>query len=171
MRTLTLSCTSLLFAGLIAGHGDAQSLPYDFSAADTLLQNELSQLNGHVAVIVRQGNHELYRFQAGDIDYGTKTRLASLSKTISAGVILSLVDAGTLLIDQRLGDTLPGFTIPGMGEATIADCWGMRHGFNTLVPYEANTNFNLAQSVGLIGLFGFQQFRPGEMLGYDGSGM
>lgn len=171
MKPRLLSALPLLLVPAFAEPALAQSLPYDFTSADALLQQELDQLDGNVAVVLRQGTQELYRFQAGAIDFDTKTRLASVSKTISAGVILSLIDAGTLSPDQRLGDTLVGFDIPGIGEATFADCWGMRHGIYTRLPYEISSNWNLAQSVGLIGLFGSLRFRPGEQLGYSGAGM
>jgi CubicO group peptidase (beta-lactamase class C family) len=145
--------------------------PYDFTAADVLLTNELPNLNNHVAVIVRQDGHELYRFQAGDIDYDTKNRLASFTKTISAGVILALRDEGLLTLDERWGDTLLLFDSNGIGEPTILDAWAMRHGVDTPIPYERDARFTLAESVVRIGLTGGVYFEHGTQLGYDGLGM
>ena len=48
-------------------------IPYDFRAAETLLQSELPNLMGRVAVIVRQDGRDLFRFQAGSIDFDTQT--------------------------------------------------------------------------------------------------
>lgn len=160
-----------LFALIAFAPCGSYAQPYDFTAADTLLQSELNNLEGHVAVIVRQNGTPLYRFQAGDIDYGTKTRLASVSKTISAGVILALVDDNVLSLDERLGDTLETFEINGLGDPTILDAWGMRHGIDSLIAYEHDQRFDLAASVERIGRFGYLEFEPGTRLGYDGSAM
>lgn len=145
--------------------------PYDFSAADALLLANLSDLSGHVAVIVRQDGLDLHRFQIGDIGYETKTRLASFTKTISAGVVLAVRDAGALALGERLGDALPLFESNGLGDPTIVDAFGMRHGIETPAPYEIQPFYTLAQSVTLIGINGFLAFTPGTQLGYEGSGM
>jgi len=146
-------------------------VPYDFSSAEYLLRSELRDLEGHVAVIVRQDGTELFRFQAGDIHYDTKTRLASFTKTISAGVILALRDDQVLSLDERLGSSFPLFDARGIGDPTILDCWSMRHGIDAPIAYERDPRFTLEQSVALIGLTGTLVFRPGTRLGYDGAGM
>lgn len=146
--------------------------PYDFSEADALLNGQLANLSGHVAVIVRQDGVELYRFQAGDIGYDTKTRMASFTKTISAGVILALHDEGLLSPDERLGNTLAIFETNGIGDPTVLDCWAMRHGIDSTVPYEHSPLYTLSQSVALLGHNGYLVHSPaGTQLGYDGAGM
>lgn len=145
--------------------------PYDFSAADEWLTNSLPDLDGNVAVIVRQDGVELYRFQAGAIDYDTRNRLASFTKTISAGVILSLVDDGLLALDEPIGETYPIFAANGIGDATVLDCWAMRHGIDSAIAYERDARFTLAESVARIGLTGYLVHEPTTQLGYDGSGM
>ncbi len=168
MRLNRLSALSLCFAITRAAHAQ----PYDFSDADLLLNAELPSLNGHVAAIVRQDGLELYRFQAGDIGYDTKNRLASFTKTVSAGVILALVDEGVLSLTERLGDALPLFENNGLGDPTVLDAWAMRHGIDTAIAYEHDPRFTLAESVNRIGLTGFLVFAPpGAQLGYDGAGM
>jgi CubicO group peptidase (beta-lactamase class C family) len=150
----------------------AHAQPYDFSEADALLTAELPALSGHVAVIVRQDGADVYRFQAGDIGYDTLTRMASFTKTISAGVVLSLVDAGLLSLDLRLGDALPLFEMNGLGDPTVLDAWAMRHGIDAPVAYEHDPRWTLAESVARIGVTGFLVFSPpGSQLGYDGKGM
>lgn len=145
--------------------------PFDFSEADALLEAELPALSGHVAVQLRQDGHELYRFQAGDIDHDSRTRLASFTKTISAGVVLALADRGQLDLEQRLGDALPSFEAAGIGAPTVRDAWSMRHGITALRPYERLARFDLQQSVARIAATGSLQFEPGTQLGYDGKGM
>lgn len=146
-------------------------VPYDFSAAQALLEDELPNLSGRVAVLVRQRGRDLFRFQAGSIDHDTRTRLASFTKTISAGVILDLIEDGVLELDERLGDALPFFDANGIGDPTVLDCWAMRHGLDTPGEYHRDPSYTHAQSVLLIGTQGFEVFAPGERLGYDGLGM
>jgi CubicO group peptidase (beta-lactamase class C family) len=166
MRILTSAVIALT---ILVGHAAAQ--PYDFSEAEAMLTEELPNLDHHVAVIVRQDGVELFRYQAGDINYDTQTHLASFTKTISAGVVLALWDEGRISLDERLGDTLTFFNDSGIGEPTILDCWSMRQGFDTPVAYERDSRFTLIESVGRIGITGFPIFEPGTQLGYDGVGM
>jgi|GEM_PF-6192364 len=78
MRLLTL--VPMLIA-LFIPPAVADAQPYDFAAAEELLTSELPKLKGHVAVIVRQGGTELHRYQAGDIGFDTRTRLAGSVST------------------------------------------------------------------------------------------
>jgi CubicO group peptidase (beta-lactamase class C family) len=150
----------------------AHAQPYDFSEADVLLNAELPSLAGHVAAIVRQDGVDVYRFQAGDIGYDTRTRLASFTKTVSAGVILALVDEGVLSLALRLGDALPSFESNGLGDPTVLDAFSMRHGIDSAVAYEHDPRFTLAESVARIGFTGYLVFAPAaSQLGYDGAGM
>ncbi len=150
----------------------ASTGPYDLSAADALLQSELPDLQGHVAVLVRQNGKEIYRFQAGDIGYDTKIRMASFTKTVSAAVILALRDEGLLSLEERLGSALPKFESHGLGAPTILDAWGMRHGIDSAVPYEIDARFTLAESVDRLATFGYLAYSPpGSQLGYLGAGM
>ncbi|MFZ4573463.1 MAG: serine hydrolase [Phycisphaerales bacterium] len=149
----------------------AAAQPYDFGDADALLTAELPNLSGRVAVIVRQNGRELYRFQRGTINYATRTHLASFTKTLSAAVVLSVVDDGRLGLHERIGDVLPAFASNGIGAPTVLDCFGMRHGIHTPIAYEIDRRYTLAQSVALIGATGFQAYPPGTTLDYDGPGM
>jgi len=149
----------------------AEDPPYDFAAAEALLEAELPDLADHVAVILRQNGRDLFRFQHGDIDFDTKTRLASLTKTISAGVILSCVEDGSLQFSERLGDGLALFEREGVGDPTLLECWSMRHGLQCPRPFERLSSYDHGQSVALIGLTGSLAFPPGTQLGYDGKGM
>jgi len=153
----------------VAARAGAQ--PYELSEATDLLNAELANLGGHVAVIVRQDGRDVYRFQAGDIGYGTKTRLASFTKTLSAGVVLSVRDSGQLALDERVGDTITLMSTRGIGDATVTDCFGMRHGISTPIAYEIDSRFTLSEAVNRIALTGTQSFTPGAALEYDGVGM
>lgn len=159
----------LIMVGLNGVWASAQV--YDFSVADAHLESQLPVLNGNVAVIMRQDGREIYRYQAGVIDHDTLTRMASFTKTVSAAVILSLVEDDVLTLDEQIGDALPLFATRGIGDFTVLDAWSMRHGIETAAPYEHDDRYTLAESVNRIGLFGYRVFPAGTMLGYDGSGM
>ena len=145
--------------------------PYDFADAKALLDAELPNLSGRVAVIVRQDGRDIFRYQAGSIDYSTQTRLASFTKTLSAAVVLALRDEGVFELDETIGQTLPLFVSNGLGEPTRLDCFGMRHGIVAADAYEINRFLTLTQSVNLIGLNGTLEFAPGSALAYEGLGM
>ncbi len=167
-----LAAALALVAFAASGANAATPGPYDLSAADALLRSELARLRGHVAVIVRQGGTDIYRFQAGDIGFDTRVGMASFTKTVSAAVVLSQRDEGRLELDERLGSALPAFESNGLGAPTLLDAWGMRSGLDSLVPYEHDARFTLAESVDRLARFGFLAFAPpGSRLGYDGAGM
>lgn len=156
-----------------------QAHPYDFSEATALLERSRADLNNHVAVIVRQNGVEVYAhtFPEGDIDYNTKVRMASFTKTISAGVVLALWDEGRLSLDERLGGTLSSFPIPGIGEPTILDAWSMRHGIECEddlgrpVECHRDSNLTMIESLACIAQTGRLVFEPATHLGYDGVAM
>lgn len=158
--------------GVVGGVGGVASAhPYDFTQATALLNAELPDLQNRVAVIVRQDGREIYRYQAGTIDYPSQTRLASFTKTLSAAVVLSVRDSGLITLNDRVGDTIALMNTRGIGNATILDCFGMRHGITTPIAFEIDTRFTLAESVNRIALTGTQSFTPGAALLYDGPGM
>lgn len=167
--TLLLAC-SHLGAPPVSVHAEIGP-PYDLSEADALLGSELRSLRGHVAVQLRQDGRELYRYQAGDIDHDSRRRLASVTKTISAGVVLCLVDRGVVRLDERLGQALEGFEAAGVGAPSVLDAWSMRHGITAWRPYERIRRFDLEESVRRIRDTGSLEFEPGTALHYDGKGM
>lgn len=174
MRTLRLLPALTIAAPLLAQAADTRAPRplYDFRDAHTLLDAELPNLSGHVAVLVHQNGRELFRYQFGDIDYDTVTPMASLTKTVSAAVILDCVEDGTLDLDTTLGAELPLLFGPiALGDATHLDCWSMRHGIDSAVAWEHSSLVDHAQSVVRISIGGTQQFVPGTFLDYDGSGM
>jgi CubicO group peptidase (beta-lactamase class C family) len=165
----------VLFAAIAA----VQANSYDFSEATALLESARANLNNHVAVIVRQNGVEVYahHFSEGDINYDTKVRMASFTKTISAGVVLALWDEGHLSLDERLGDTLSSFSIPGIGEPTVLDAWAMLHGIECEddlgrpIECHRDSDLTMIESLACIAQNGELMFEPGTHLGYDGVAM
>lgn len=181
---MTTNRRSLLALPLLAasaapalGQAQPQGMPpriplYDFAAADALLEAELPRLLGNVAVLVHQGGEELYRFQAGSIGYDTRTRLASLTKTLSGAVILDLVEDGVLALDETLGTGFPALFGGGdLGTSTVLDAWSMTHGIETPAEFHRDPGLTHAQSVVRIATQGYRLFEPGTQLGYDGCAM
>lgn len=144
--------------------------PYDLSALDALLDAEARSLQGHYAIIVRQNGTELYRRQLGDIGFDTKLGIASLTKTLSAAVVLRSAEAGEIALDETLGELVPLMESEGLGAPSVIDAFGMRHGIRTRAPYEL-LPLTLGQSVLAIATNGTQAFVPGTALEYEGTGM
>ncbi|MBL9120893.1 MAG: beta-lactamase family protein [Phycisphaerae bacterium] len=170
MRPILCVTLGVVFIAAATAAPAGESHPYDLSAVDALLAAEASSLSGHYAIIVRQDGTEIYRTQLGDIGFDTKLGMASLTKTVSAAVVLQSVDVGTLAIDDTLGSLLPAFAAQGLGAPSVADCFGMRHGITAPASYEL-LPLTLAQSALAIAANGTQSFTPGTALQYDGNGM
>lgn len=168
--SITANLTASLTAGLIASAPASAAPPYDFTALDALLAREAASLSNHYAIIVRQDGTEIYRAQLGDIGFDTKLGMASLTKTVSAAVVLRSVELGEIGLNETLGDLVPFFVSQGLDEATVIDSFGMRHGITTSASYEL-LPLTLGQSAFAIGLNGTQSFPPGTALQYDGNGM
>lgn len=124
----------------------------DFSKVDNWLQDNTGAMGGRsVLMIYKNGkiiyanavNHmnmrqkfasrivdkRMHRDGADD-DYTTTSRvsIASCSKWLSAALVMTFVDDGTLRLDDTVGKYLPILTQNGKGNITIDDCLSHRTG-------------------------------------------
>jgi len=75
----------------------------------------------------------------GAVTGTTQLRIASATNWLSPAVILRLVDAGDLGLDDRLGDHLSIFDLYGKGGVTLRQCFAMTSGLHeTAVDYETS---------------------------------
>ena len=122
---------------MLAASAAAQT--YDISAATQLLEDNLGVYPGGVFVQVFQDDREIFTFQSGAVTGTTQLRIASATRWLSPAVILRLVDAGDLGLDDRLGDHLPIFDLYGKGGVTLRQCFAMTSGLHeTAVDYETS---------------------------------
>lgn len=160
----------VLSSALLAASAAAQT--YDFSAATQLLEDNLGAYPGGVFVQVFQDDREVFTFQSGAVTATTQLRIASATKWLSSAVILRLVEAGDLGLDDRLGDHLPIFDLYGKGDVTLRQCFAMTSGLHeTVVDYETSPWLTLEQATHLIAANTPIVFPPGTQLDYEGDGM
>ncbi len=145
---------------------------YDFSAVDALLTASINAFDGNVLVMIKQGGELIYQFQLGQFGPDTVVHMASATKLISAGTILSVADSGHYALDDRVGDYLPLMQSQGKGDVTIRQCFSMTNGlFDQSQNFEINGALTLEQSVNRIALFTPVIFEGGAQMAYHGKGM
>lgn len=146
---------------------------YDFTAATSQLQTNLSLYGNRVIAIVRQGTRgEIFRFESGGLTQDSKLAIASGSKWLSGAIILICAERGYFKLDDRVGKYLPIFNTYGKGDITIRQCFAMNSGLSLTEPeYETDSTLTLEESVDLIAANTPVIFPPGTQLDYQGDGM
>ncbi len=146
---------------------------YDFSEVAAILEKNLASYAGGVFVQVFQDDAEIFTFQGGgDVGPETQLRLGSATKWLSSAVVLRLVEAGLIELDDRIGDTLPIFDLYGKGDVTIRQCFAMTSGlYETAVDFETAPLLTLAEAADLVAVHTPIVFPPGTQLAYEGDGM
>jgi CubicO group peptidase (beta-lactamase class C family) len=127
-------------------------------------------------ILVERGNKTLYRKAFGNANFEWKTpnnpesvfRIASLSKTFTAGAIYILEKAGKLGFEDKLSKYLPNF--PKAADITIRQLLQHQSGVGApdMDPY-LHHDISLDQVIDLIATAPFQ-FEPGKDGSYSNSG-
>lgn len=118
----------------------------DFSAVEQWLDTHAEDMGGRVILVVHKNNKTVYTYAVNDMnrrqkaatkfvsrrqdkeadltDYTTSTRqpIASCSKWLSAALVMTFVDEGTLKLTDSVGKFLPVLTKNGKGGITISQC-------------------------------------------------
>lgn len=144
---------------------------YDFSAVDEFLSQSIELFEGNVLVIILEGGVPIYQFQLGNIGPDTVVHMASATKLISAGVILSVVDSAQLGLNDRVGDHVSSMELAGKGDITVRQCFSMTSGLFGGLRHEINPLLTLEESVTRIASSTPVVFPPGTQMAYDGKGM
>jgi len=98
-----------VIAGLVAGCSETSSAKYEFTAVDETVarfMEDHSDVKGVTLAVVRTDEGQVYEKGWGDFGADRVSLIASLSKVLSAGVILSLVDEGLLDVDRPVSEYL-----------------------------------------------------------------
>lgn len=85
------------------------STKYDFGAVDAAVAELMADhpaVRGVTLAVVRRGESQIYEKGYGDFDRDRISLLASTTKVLSAGVILTLVDDGVLDLDRPVAEYL-----------------------------------------------------------------
>ncbi|MGJ5817471.1 serine hydrolase domain-containing protein [Paludibaculum fermentans] len=111
MNRLQGSCTRAVLGALfIASALTASAQTYDFTQLDRLLRRAAANLPSGLEVSIVQHGQEIYRKQFGRWRQDRQGAIASSTKWLSAAVIMSLVDDGTLSLDDKASQYLPYLT-------------------------------------------------------------
>jgi len=143
---------------------------YDFGRLDQFLEKSVPRLGGGCAIILIQGGRVIYRNAYGTFTPEKVVGIASSSKWISGGVIMALVDAGEISLDDRASQYLPYFTDKKAG-ITIRQMFSHTHGMKgNARDHLYNTSLTMDEAVRKIARCELIA-DPGTALFYGGIGM
>jgi len=152
-----------------SARGISRQSGYDFSSIDRFMEKNKTRYDGGAGLILINDNQILYRKAFGNFTPETVVPIASASKWISACVILTLVDEGTLNLDDRESRYLPEFN-GKKGTITIRQMFSHTHGLPDTPAYHRNTHLMMPEAVRLISELE-PVAAPGTTLYYSGTGM
>jgi len=98
-----------VIVGLVAGCSETSGEKYDFSGVDETVarfMEDYSAVDGVTLAVVRTDEGQIYEKGYGDFDADRISLIASTSKVLSAGIILTLVDDGLLDVDRPVVEYL-----------------------------------------------------------------
>ncbi|MBN9664059.1 MAG: beta-lactamase family protein [Acidobacteria bacterium] len=174
MRRVKTICARLMVAMLLGSTAmTASAQSYDFTQLDRLLRRAAANLPSGLEVAIVQNGHEIYRKRFGRWRQDRQGAIASSTKWLSGAVILSLVDDGTLSLDDKASQYLPYMT-GEKASITIRQLMSHTAGFGGEFPLvnrclgDPSTTLDLcAQALAATPL----QIPPGTGLLYSGAGM
>lgn len=190
MKVITTSFISFLI-GL-------HSFSQDFSNVTEWLQNNTGDMGGRSVLVIFKNdsiiyNHAVnmmtpmqksaYKLMAGsqnnksdvaDFSADVKVPVASCSKWLSAALVMTFVDEGTLHLEDTVGKFLPILSAKGKGNITITEC--LSHTTGIKAPelkdgiQEIVTSENMAQAIQYIADLPMES-APGKSFHYSNVGL
>lgn len=174
MRRVRTFCARLTLAVLLAAAAmTASAQSYDFTQLDRLLRRASANLPSGLEVAIVQNGQEIYRKRFGRWRQDRQGAIASSTKWLSGAVIMSLVDDGTLSLDDKASQYLPYMT-GEKASITVRQLMSHTSGFGGEFPLvnrclgDASTTLDLcAQALAASPL----EIPPGTGFIYSGAGM
>ena len=144
---------------------------YDFSSLDRFLEKSVPRLGGGCAFILLDGDRVMHRNAYGSFTPERVAPIASASKWISGGVIMALVDAGVISLDDPASKYLPYFT-GKKADITIRQMFSHTHGLvrGDARNYLHDPTLTMDEAVAGIATYDLVA-EPGTALYYAGAGM
>ncbi len=109
-----------------------------------------------------------------DFSPDTKIAIASCSKWLSAALVMTFIDDGTLHLQDSVGKFLPILSINGKGSITIAQCLSHTTGINSGNIKDSRSGFkdaaNMEEAVNPIAILPMDS-EPGESFRYSNTGL
>ena len=164
-----------VLAVVLGSSGQAQSR-FDFSpVTDPITQYLASRpaIPGAGLLIADFEGDVIHEQYWGTYDRTTVVPIASASKWLSAGVIMSLVDQGTLDLDRPVGQTLTSFAGSPNGKAdmTVRQMFSHTSGLPGQTQWESSSTVTLQEAAAGIGQFTLMRSTPGASFTYGGASM
>ena len=122
----------------------------DFKALDKVLDDSVPiRFGGICYATIAVNGQEVYSKSYGGYKATTKERIGSCTKWLSAAVIMSLVDDGSLQLSDSVGMYLPVFSAHGKGSVTIAQLFSHTSGFpgESIEGFEEDPSLTLEEAV------------------------
>ena len=161
----------LPIAALVVASAPAQSPCHDLSDLSIIGQDAVNQLQmSGLQLRVDQGGQTVYSQGFGTHNSTTMMPLASATKTMSAAVLMSLVDQGLLQLDDAVGMYLPEYATGPLAQITLRHCFTHTAGLPVIDPATTNSNITLRQAATQISLLPLQ-FTPGTKFQYGNVSM
>lgn len=153
----------------------AHAQPYDLHAIDSLLEATHSTLYaGNVVCMIAKDDSLIYYNAYGTYDSTSQALVASVSKTFSATLLLSLAGDDLLDLDDTLGQYLPLATAHGTGHCTLRQCFSHTAGWpedDTPYTYLSNPFYTLQHCADSLVTHLSYQYAPGTAFDYGGVSM
>jgi CubicO group peptidase (beta-lactamase class C family) len=94
----------------------------DFAALNQVLTSKRRALGGNVATLIYKDNQIVYESSLGTYNKNTRERIASCSKWLTAALVMTFVDEGTLSLEDPVRKYLPEFNNNGKEGIRIKHC-------------------------------------------------
>jgi CubicO group peptidase (beta-lactamase class C family) len=159
-----LLATSLLRAQSIGCHDLAEIAPI----AQSLVA--AAPAFGSNAVRLEQPAGLVYEQSFGVFSPTTQVAIASATKTLSAAVLMSLVDSGVLTLDDRVGQWLPEWNSGAKAAITLRMCFTHTSGMQASDPVVMDDTITLRQAAAQIATMPLQ-YVPGTHFDYGSLSM
>jgi len=168
----TLPLAALLGAALAASSSPTPSqscgsvAPLQQVAQDAIQQLGLPGLG----LRVDDGGQTVFDAFYGSHSAGTVLPIASTTKTLSAAVLMTLVEDGTLTLSDTLGQWLPEYVGTPLAGITLRQCFSHTSGLPSQHPSLSDTSITLRDAARQIASVPLRE-APGTAFRYGGVGM
>lgn len=162
----------LVCGGSLAAFAAAQSIGcHDFGAVLPIQQQLLAQSpTADNAVRLDAANGLLVEQSVGSMTPTFQIAIASATKTLSAAVLMSLVDSGQLQLDDTVGQYLPEWNIGAKAQITLRMCFTHTAGTAASAPAISDDTITLRQAAAQLANLPLQN-APGSTFAYGGVSM
>jgi CubicO group peptidase (beta-lactamase class C family) len=172
-RPHPLPCAALSLALLLSPAAVAQNLPcHDFQAIPPIAAELLAAwpLTGSSVLRIDQHGQTVFARAFGSYTLATVVPIASATKTLSAAVLMSLVDSGALALDDRVGQWLPEWNTGVRAQITLRMCFSHTSGLPASHPAMLDETITLRQAAARLATAALE-YPPGTTFRYGDVGM